>query len=158
MNKIAIIYILLLPMQNGWAQDAKALEKIENARIALITERLDLTPKEAEKFWPLYREYSSQRESLRKEYMTARGEFKRNEMTEEESKKLLNTGLRLKEQELELDRKYTDRLSTVITNRQLLALRKAEDDFRKMLLQRLRDRRDQQDRLNNRRQRSNDNY
>ena len=36
-------------------RDPKAQEKIKAARIAFITERLGLTPAEAEKFRPVYR-------------------------------------------------------------------------------------------------------
>jgi hypothetical protein len=61
----------------------------------------------------------------------------------------------LKERELGLDRNYSEKLTTVISNRQLLALRKAEDDFRQMLIERLKGRRDQQERLNNRKLRNN---
>jgi len=32
-------------------------EKIESFRIAYFTEKLDLSPAEAETFWPLYNEY-----------------------------------------------------------------------------------------------------
>jgi predicted phage-related endonuclease len=119
------------------------MDRIESARIALITERLELTPEQAEKFWPLYREYTERRQELRKEFLSARSEIKRDhQMTEEESKKLIDKGLELKEKQLTLDRDYADKFSLVITSRQILQLRKAEDDFRQMLLERLEKRRE----------------
>lgn len=132
------------------AQDEQALRKLESARIALITERLELTPEQAEKFWPLYREYASKREELRKDFVTTRREVKESGVTEEESKKLVEKGLDLKEKQLDLDRKYSEKFTTVITNRQILALRKAEDDFRKMLIERIERRKEHRDRVHRR--------
>ncbi|MFN7600376.1 MAG: hypothetical protein ACK5R0_03145, partial [Bacteroidota bacterium] len=39
-------------------QDPKVREKIQAARIALISEKVKLTPALAEKFWPIYREFA----------------------------------------------------------------------------------------------------
>jgi len=155
--KIIGLLFFVLMSSTGFSQSQSAQDKIEAARIALINQRLDLSPEEAEKFWPLYREYSKQRESLKREYLNARKEFRAEGMSEEESKRLLDIGLALKERELDLDKKYTQRLNTVISNRQLIALRKAEDDFRKMLLERLKEQSEQRQKLYNRRQRRNDN-
>jgi hypothetical protein len=66
-------------------------------------------------------------------------------MTEEQSRELLDKGLQLKERQLQLEKRYTERLNTVITNQQILQLRRAEDDFRQMLLERIERRREQRD-------------
>jgi hypothetical protein len=140
-----------------FSQDEEALKKVEAARIALITERLELSPEQAEKFWPLYREYVAKRQDLRREYVDARKEANREQMSEEESKKLLNKGLELKERQLALDKLYSERFNSVITTRQILQLRKAEEDFRQMLMERLDRRRDARDRLNRREDLKNNN-
>jgi membrane-associated HD superfamily phosphohydrolase len=138
------------------AQNPEAMDKIESARIALITERLELTPEQAEKFWPLYREYTERRQELRKQFLDARHQIKKDhEISDEESKKLIDKGLELKEKQLALDRDYADKFNRVITARQLLQLRKAEDDFRQMLLERLEKRRETRDRLDRREERKN---
>ncbi|UXP30888.1 hypothetical protein N6H18_11045 [Reichenbachiella agarivorans] len=128
------------------SQDQQALDKIESAKIALITERLGLTPDQAEKFWPLYNEYSAKRMELRQEYRRFRTDAEGRTLSEDESKKLLEKGQQLKERQLQIDKSYSERLNTVITNRQLLQLRTAEEDFRNMLLQRLEQRSNQIDR------------
>ena len=158
MKKFIIVLLLVFTGTFLMAQSKEALEKIESARIALITERLELTPEQAEKFWPLYREYSEKRKELRQEFVEARQSVDRKDMTEEESKMLLNKGLELKERQLSIDRTYADRLTRVISTQQLLQLRKAEDDFRRMLLERLERRRDQRDRINNRQERKDNDY
>ncbi|MTI26749.1 hypothetical protein [Fulvivirga kasyanovii] len=158
MKKIIMVLLLVFSGTLLMAQSKEALEKIESARIALITERLELTPEQAEKFWPLYREYSEKRKELRQEFMDARQSVDRKDMTEEESKMLLNKGLELKERQLNIDRTYAERLTRVISTQQLLQLRKAEDDFRRMLLERLERRRDQRERINNRQERRDNDY
>jgi hypothetical protein len=158
MKRFVIVFLLVLGLQRVQAQSQETLDKIESARIALITERLGLTPEEAEKFWPLYNEYSNQRETLRKEFMNARKQYQRDNLSEEEGKKLIEMGMQLKERQLALEKEYASRLTDVINNRQLVALKKAEEDFRKMLLERLQQRREKRERINNRQQRKNNNY
>lgn len=143
------LLILLIPAF-AQAQDQATRDKIEAARIAFITERLELTPAQAEKFWPLYREYLNQRESLRKEFVEARQGVQKKDLTEEESKRLIELGLQFKDRETQLQRTYSERMARVITNRQILQLRKTEDDFRRMLLQRLEKRREMQERMQQR--------
>ena len=146
---VLIVVIAIAGFGQQEAQDP-AREKIEAARIALITERLELTPEQAEKFWPIYREYQQKMTELRSQFMEARGNVQRRDLTEEESQQLIDLGLKMKEQQLNMEKNYSERLAQVITNRQLLALRKAEDDFRRMLLERLEKRRDMQRRMQNR--------
>lgn len=136
----ALVFIGALGVAMG--QVGAAFEKIENARIALITDRLELSPEQGERFWPIYREYSLHREDLRREFMQARLKVNRRQLSEAESQQLLTLGLEIKEREVALDRKYNELLATVISSRQLLELRKAEQDFRRMLMERLQRRQD----------------
>jgi len=120
------------------AQGPEARKKIEAAKIALITERLDLTPEQAEKFWPIYREFGTKRKEIRRDFDMARKNFDPNTASEDENKKMLEMATQVKEQQLKLDREYSNRILNVITTRQLNNLRKAENDFKEMLLRRIR--------------------
>ena len=53
-------------------QDQKVRDKIEAARIAYITDQLQLTPGEAEKFWPIYREFAERRREIRQQLRDTR--------------------------------------------------------------------------------------
>lgn len=139
------------------AQGPSAIERVEAAKIALITERLELTPEQAEKFWPIYREFSERQRNLRDEFNQLRSTHNPQAASEEENKKMLERGLQIKERQLDLERTYADRMQQVITNRQLMNLRKAEDDFREMLIKRMRDQQLQRDQIQQERQRNNDN-
>ncbi len=148
MKNLVIIWMLIavLPAfsQNQERLDQEALDRIESAKIALITQRLDLTPEQAEKFWPIYREYSERQREIQREFQDLRRNYRPNTASEEESKALIDKGLQIKEQMINLDKQYSDRMLTVINNRQLLRLREAEHDFRQELMRRLRQQREQQ--------------
>ncbi len=61
----------------GWAQEERA-ERLKSLRIALITEALELTPEEAQTFWPVYnaREAALQkhREEIHQQFLRLRTE------------------------------------------------------------------------------------
>ncbi len=137
MKKI-LTFIGLLAGLGALAQSPEAMQKIEAAKIALITERLELTPQQAEKFWPIYREFGKQRQDIRRDFDQARRTFDPNKASEEENKKMLEMANQVKERQLKLEREYSDRILKVITTRQLNNLRKAENDFKEMLLRRIR--------------------
>ena len=118
------------------ARDPRAREKIRAAHAAYITERLQLTPAEAEKFWPVYREYAEKRRELRQEMRT-------NRPPEADGKALLDFDLKIKEKELDLEKTYTEKFQHLIPPEKLVRLRDAESDFRKMLLRQIQQRRRQ---------------
>ena len=67
-NTLRATVLLLFICSLAWAQDPeemetvrqdpKAQERINNLRIAYLTEKLGLTSEQAEKFWPVYREFA----------------------------------------------------------------------------------------------------
>lgn len=118
----------------GHAGDPKAREKIRAAHAAYITERIRLTPSEAEKFWPVYREFHDKRSELRQQMRDER-------RSEKDQKELLELDLEIKQRELDLERKYTERLQTIIPAEKLIKLRQAEIDFRRLLLRQVQQRR-----------------
>lgn len=140
------------------AQTPEAQKQIELAKIALITERLNLTTEQAEKFWPVYREYSNRNKAIRQDFKKARKGFDPNSASEEENKKMLEMANKVKQQQLDLEKEYSQRILKVITSRQLNNLRKAENDFKEMLIRRIKaqqlrqqQRQRNNERLNNRR-------
>jgi hypothetical protein len=128
-------------------QDPKAREKINAAHAAYITERLGLTAEEAEKFWPVYREYAAKRKNIREQFKDARKSGKKEH-------ELIDLDLKIKQQELDLEKDYSNRLQKVITPQKLMNLRQAEGDFRKLLLRQIQQRQHQQQRRQQMRDRS----
>ena len=145
MKRVNIVFILFLFSFGAFAQSKEAMKKIESARIALITERLGLSPDQAEKFWPVYREYNLERREIRQEFRNARQGVDMQNLTEEQSKQLIQKSMEMKQKELNLEKEYSGRLSEVISTQQLFKLKNAEKDFQQMLLKRIQDQRQRQD-------------
>ena len=145
MKRAGIVLILFIFSLGTFAQNREAMKKIESARIALITERLGLTPEQAEKFWPVYRQYNLERREIRQEFREARQGLDIKNLTEEQSQMLVQKSLEMKQRELNLEKEYSGRLTKVISTQQLYRLRNAEKDFQQMLLKRIQDQRQRQD-------------
>jgi hypothetical protein len=152
MKHIRHILMLMLPLAGfgqhelpeAMREDPKAQERIQSLRIAYITERLGLTTEQAEKFWPIYREYSQERRRLNEEMREARRQLDR--PNPEKEQQLVELGLQLRERELKLDREYAGRLREVISAQQILNLQRAEGDFRNLIMQQIQQRREMQQR------------
>lgn len=146
---VAAIPMLAQEQDEMVRQDPKAREKIETARIALLTERLSLTPEQAEKFWPVYREFAGKQMELRKELNIARKDIDPNNPNPQKEQALVDLGLKLKQRELDLEKDYSGRILKVISAQQLLNLRGAEREFRQLILNQLQQRRVMQQRKEN---------
>ena len=129
--------------------DPKVREKVEAARIGMISNRLGLTPEQAEKFWPIYREFSQKRGEMRQEFRAQQQSLDPKNPDQQKQHELVNLGLQLKQKELDLEKDYSGRILNVITAQQLLNLRKAEQDFRQLILNQLQQRRALQQRKEN---------
>ena len=49
---------------SDWRDEQKPSERLETAKIAFLTQRIDLSSREAEKFWPLYNEQKAASRNL----------------------------------------------------------------------------------------------
>lgn len=123
----------------GQDQEADSLhysrgrEKIRAAHAAYITERLQLTASEAEKFWPLYREFGQKRRELR-------GRLREAKRAGADEQSLLDLDMKIRQQQLDLEKEYFQRFESIISAEKVLKLRQAEVDFRKLVLQHLQQR------------------
>lgn len=164
MNKIFKTVLFALFAITGFAQgnepddqtpaDPKVQEKIRNLRIAYISDKLGLTPDQAEKFWPVYREFADKRKATRQELIDAHKAARQGGVDPKTDENLVNLGLKIKQMELDLEKDYSGRLLKVISAQQMLNLRKAEKDFQMMVLQQLQQRRLMQQRQENFRDRN----
>ena len=69
MKKILIVLLTLtaVMMPRELKSQGQDLERIQSYKIALFTRRLNLTPAEAEKFWPVYNEFDGRRTRLQQQ-------------------------------------------------------------------------------------------
>lgn len=131
------------------AQDPKVRSKIQAARIAYITDQLALTPAEAEKFWPIYREFSEKRKEIRQQLRDARKNPDPSKTQEQVDQDVVNAQLDVKQKELNLEKDYSGKLLKVISAQKLRTLPDAERRFRQIILEQIQRRQLQQERQRN---------
>jgi len=80
MRKIVILLFIMLmfPFVRSSAQNTN-LEKLNNYKIGFFTKKLNLTSEEAEKFWPVYNDYQSQRNIIQIDKLKLNRNFNQNE-------------------------------------------------------------------------------
>ena len=137
-----IIFILLISFSTVYAQEDEH-ERIAALKTAFITEKLQLTSADAQKFWPIYNNFERRLHDLRLEKRSNVYRKLRNcwsEMTDDEANALIDNYLLLEFKELELQKEKTIALRKVISPKKIISLKIAEDDFKKELLDRYRHR------------------
>ncbi|GAB3330488.1 hypothetical protein GCM10027299_35240 [Larkinella ripae] len=107
-------------------------QKIESAKIGLITNRLNLTPEQAPQFWPVYNEYSDKRRDISRQLRRSNKPGGNAPINE------LNESVELKQKLVDLEKEYNSRFLKVITAQQLQELHNTERMFNKMLMDQLR--------------------
>ncbi|NAS30271.1 sensor of ECF-type sigma factor [Flavobacteriaceae bacterium R38] len=144
-NNIFVLLMLFSSMQ-VISQDFKR-ERIKSLKIAYITEKLDLTATEAEKFWPIYNKYDDNTHQLRNvEFKKIRNQLRRenlNLISDQEALSILNQIENIESELYKEKKQLVTSLRKVISPKKIILLKKAEDDFNKELFRRLRDRRRQ---------------
>jgi len=141
--KYTLILLLLATALNVTAQDDRK-EKIEALKIGFITQELDLTTDEAQKFWPVYNRYEDELKALRKSRKTEMMNMRLNidSLSEAEVSKAIDNELAFQQQEVELRKKYVSEFRKVLPTKKVARLLRAEQQFKLKLLQEVRDRRD----------------
>ena len=114
-------------------------ERIKAQRAAFITQQLNLSAQEAEKFWPLYNEFKEKEKDLRDKYgppMRAR-----QDIDEKEAEKMIEDQFKLEGEILELRKDYTDKFLSALPASKVARLPMAEKAFHGEMLKQLRERR-----------------
>ena len=120
----------------------KMHERVKAQKIAFITERLNLTAEEAQEFWPIYNTFEDQLENLRKNDMREiRQTMRRDDLSEEEAKKTLDKLMSIEDQVHSAKQQLVKDLKGIISPQKIIALKAAEDAFKKRLLETLKKRR-----------------
>ncbi|RSK47187.1 hypothetical protein [Hymenobacter rigui] len=129
-----------LPFTSAYAQGGmrrqERLSQLENARIAYLTEQISLTPDQAQKFWPVYNEFTAKRRDLNRRMRLLRP-ASLDALSDQQIKDNLTQAFTLRQQEITLEKEYFDRFQRVISVRQVGKLFIAERQFTKEVLKRV---------------------
>lgn len=139
---IPALIMALLNTSALFSQHGQVRERINSERIAFFTEKIDLSQQEAEKFWPVYNEYSDRREKINRELQKQRISIARNgiNMSDEAMKESLNNYVNLQNEEHELFNEYHKKFLSILPDRKVMLLYVAEAQFKQFLLRKLRER------------------
>lgn len=110
-------------------------EKLEAARVAYITNRLSLSPEQAEKFWPMYNQYNRKRMELMREINQINKSAEGN-ISNAEAKTLIQNRLKLQEEMLNREKQFLQDITDAITPVQAFKLSEANRNFTRELYRR----------------------
>lgn len=139
-NLFFIAFLLATTLALAQPDGGKRSDKLEALRIAFITEKLSLTPQEAQVFWPIYNEHHTKMREIRNQN---KGATKNADVaTDAEIEKIILAHFDSEQRVLTLQKEYYVQLKKVLPMRKILKLHQAERDFRNRLIEQIGERRD----------------
>ncbi len=142
-NSLLIGFLLCVIVVNG-QQKHPTKEKVDAMKIGFLTDRLSLSPEEAQTFWPVYNQYQAEMEKLRMSRRDDHQSAKENmdEMTDAAAEKFVDGEIAFRQNELDIMKKYHPQFKKVLTPKKVAKLYRAEDDFKRRLLEMIQNRQD----------------
>lgn len=134
MKKIALTILILAFTLQSFSQSKR--DKIKALKVSFITERLELTKTEAEKFWPIYNAYDEATSKIKHtELRGLKKEIKENiaSLTEKKASELLDKFTSAERKLHEQEYKLNNDLKTIIPAKKVLLLHVAEEEFKKKM-------------------------
>lgn len=117
-------------------------DRLDAYKIGFFTKHLNLTPQEAEKFWPLYNNYQELRNKVQLERQEINRNFNRNglKMSDREMIEAADRLVDLEVREASLAKEFHSKIKTVLPPVKVLRFYQAENQYRILLLNELRNR------------------
>lgn len=146
MNLKKILLVSFLALGVGLHAQKKikkqSREKIRALKIAYITDKLNLSETEAEKFWPIYNRYDSKLMKLRveeryklKKYINDAGGLEA--LSEKDADAITKKMVELEKEMFDTKRAFFSSLRKVISSKKIIRLQMAEREFNRTMIRRL---------------------
>ena len=139
MQKLIIIIIAVFFTMSSLTAQYDKRENLKAYKTAYITQQLDLSSKEAEKFWPIYNVY--QKEIFQLKVLKIRAAQKKirdkggiDSLNDVESEQLLADLIQNEQALVKTKKELYNSLKKVISSKKILKLYRAEHEFNKKLL------------------------
>jgi len=143
-----IFLISFLITTFSYAQNGKKLERIKALRIAYISNKLNLTADEAEKFWPVFNTFDTKQFDLRKkkkQLMLRLKSENAGSISDKEMVNSLNESEELDNQIEQNRRIFIKNLQGTISAQKILILKQSEEDFKNEILKQIKNRKQNRD-------------
>jgi hypothetical protein len=152
MKKIIVFTLFSIIMVTAFAQPHKSRneerwEKYRSEKIAFLTTNLELTPDEAQRFWPVYNQLEKERWESQKQ----RREMEEKVLEAEETmpdpmiKELTREFAGSMKKEADMLASYNEKFLTILPPRKVLKLYKSENEFRMYMIKKWRDKKHKED-------------
>ena len=145
MKRLILPVLLLMMSLASWAQpgERQMQERIKAQKVAFITERLNLSSEEAQKFWPVYNAYEAEINDMRQnDLREVRQAMRRGNLSNKEAQDLLDQFMAVEEEMHEAKKQLVKDLSGILPPQKIIQLKSAEDAFNRKLLEMLKQRRE----------------
>jgi hypothetical protein len=145
--KWIVSLVLCFSLFSAFAQpegemDDNRKEKIERLKRMYIGEKLDLSVSEAEKFWPIYNEFSAKRDAIRKSVRQAQKKMKAGAQSEKEAIETIDSMTMKKKEEADLDAKFLKDCLPVLGVEKVMRLAQLPKEFQQELVRKMKERRE----------------
>jgi len=138
---ISVMLFIINPAKSQDKSHEERIEKFKAEKVSFLTTNLDLTPAEAQKFWPIY----NQMEKERWEAQKARRDLEdkvsdaKESLSEREVIQLTRDYAGSLKKEGDLMASYNEKLLKVLPPNKVLDLYKTENEFRMHMIKKYRD-------------------
>lgn len=131
-----ILFLLAIALSGLLPANAQeGNDKIEALKIGFITKRLQLTPEESQKFWPVYNQYEAEKKQIRETTLGTIKQMKEDaEFTNAEADIAITRYVEFKSRDLDLTKKYVGEFKKILPSVKVAKLVTAEEHFKKMLM------------------------
>lgn len=130
---VLVTFSLVSAAQMGERQEQH--RQMEARRIAFLTAELELSPAEAQVFWPVYNEFNRKRDEMMVRHRTARNRLAElDQLTDAQLLELADMEIANMEEMTALRRQYHERFKEILPLRKVVKLYEAERNFNRNLL------------------------
>lgn len=142
---LSLLLVVLLSSSLAFAQghredmSPEMRAKFEAQKISYISQQVDISPEQAQTFWPLYNEHKKKKDVIRDEFKQLYHRLKNDfeSLSEKEMEKISDRFADLKVEKAKLDREYHNKFKEVLSAKQILNFHMADKRYHGMLIRRL---------------------
>lgn len=140
--KLIPLFIILSSLASGQPDEGRGRgkkdDKIESLKIGFLTQRLNLTPEESQKFWPVFNQFENEMKALRENRKDGPPDV--DNMSDKDAEKFVDDELGRRQKELDVMKKYHSQFKQVLPIRKVAKLYGAQEEFKRELLRKLQER------------------
>ncbi len=120
--------------------DEKRKDKIETLKRLYISEKLELTTEEAEKFWPIYNEFAQKRDQVKKSIHQAQKKMKAGGHTEKDAIETIDLMTQKRKEEADIDAKFLKDCLPALGVEKVMRLAQLQKEFQQELVKKMKER------------------